>query len=165
MSKKKLLFVINPVAGGGKSHGIEKLIKQHLDQERYEFELFYTQHPKHAAELNKLGLTKDVDAIVAVGGDGSVNEVAKNLIGQTASLGIVPMGSGNGLARHLKIPLNPIKAIERLNEFETQQIDTASLNGQLFLNVAGVGFDALVSRQFATSEKRGFLGYISNKSI
>ena len=95
-----------------------------------------------------------------MGGDGSVNEVAGQLVGTQVSLGIVPMGSGNGLANHLNIPLSPPKAVQILNQSHSQQIDTAAVNGLFFISIAGIGFDATIARKFAGSRKRGFWTYL-----
>lgn len=159
MDKKNILFVINPIAGRGKQYNIDRYIMAHIDRQKFNSELIYTKYPKHAAELGKAGILDSMDAVVAVGGDGSVNEVARNLAGGSRRLGIIPMGSGNGLARHLKLPLDAVKAIKRINAYEHRIIDTATINGQLFLNVAGVGFDAEISNRFAVFGKRGFLSY------
>ena len=101
------------------------------------------------------------DAVIAVGGDGTVNEIARGLVGTDIPLGIIPAGSGNGLSRHLKIPMNPKKALQILNEFRTVKIDTATLNESLFVSVAGVGFDAAVARKFSKAGKRGFRTYFN----
>jgi len=97
--------------------------------------------------------------VVAVGGDGTVNEVARGLIGSKCHMGIVPMGSGNGLARHLRLPIKTKEAIEIINEHKIQNIDTATLNGEYFVNVAGIGFDAHIAHMYAGTKKRGPLPY------
>jgi len=99
------------------------------------------------------------DIVVAVGGDGSVNEVAKGLLGSSTSLGIIPAGSGNGLARHLKIPFNPHNALKVIEAGNGIQIDTVKVNDEIFTSIAGVGFDALVAKKYANAGKRGFWSY------
>src|SRR6185295_17049123 len=98
--------------------------------------------------------------VVAVGGDGSVNEIAKGLVGSTTAMAIIPTGSGNGLARHLKIPLDLKKAMEVINGSKETTIDTIQLNDETFVNVAGVGFDAHIGWEFAKFGKRGLSSYM-----
>ena len=102
------------------------------------------------------------DAVVAVGGDGTVNEVAQGLRGSRTALGIIPMGSGNGFARHLNIPIRPNKALEMLNHSEPISVDYGLANGRLFISTCGTGFDALIADHFAGSNKRGFKTYLQN---
>ncbi|MCX6286476.1 MAG: diacylglycerol kinase family lipid kinase [Bacteroidetes bacterium] len=158
---KKIIFIVNPISGIGKQKGIEKLIGKHLDASAFEFSIIYTEKPGHAAEISKDAINRGLDAVIAVGGDGTVNETARGIIGSETALGIIPTGSGNGLSRHLKIPMNPAKAIRILNQYKTTRIDTATLNDNLFVSVAGVGFDARVAKEFAKSEKRGFGKYFN----
>jgi len=158
---KKIIFIVNPISGVGKQKGIEKLIKKHLDTSVFEYTVVYTEKPGHAAEISKEAVGRGLDAVIAVGGDGTVNETAQGLIGSETALGIIPTGSGNGLSRHLKIPMNPAKAIRILNTYKTKRIDSATLNDNLFVSVAGVGFDAKVAREFAKPGKRGFRKYFN----
>lgn len=156
--KKKILFIINPKSGTKGKHDIPGLIEKHLDHEIYEHDNIFTQYAGEAIELS--AKHKDnYHMIVAVGGDGTINEVASPLVNSNTILGIIPRGSGNGLARHLRIPRIPRKAIELLNQKCTVEIDTITLNDKLFLNVAGVGFDAHVAQLFADTKTRGFLSY------
>jgi diacylglycerol kinase (ATP) len=159
-TKKKLLFVINPIAGTGDNRQVETLISTCLDLNRFDYEVFYTQHPEHASSLEHNLNLEGLDALIAVGGDGTIREVAKNLINKSIPLGIIPMGSGNGLARHLHIPMRPRQAIELINKWNVRPMDTASINNHFFVNVAGVGFDAEVSRKFSEKKRRGFLAYL-----
>lgn len=103
---------------------------------------------------------RGADIIVAVGGDGTVHETAKRLIGRDVTLGIVPTGSGNGLARHLGIPVDPAAAVALLVSGKVATIDTAEVNGRPFFGVAGVGFDAVVAHRFASSRTRGLFTYV-----
>ncbi len=156
---KRILFVINPISGVGKQKSVEKLIGERLDKNRFSAEIAYTDAPGNATEISRKAAGEGVDIVVAVGGDGTVNEIASGLVGTSTALAIVPAGSGNGLARHLKIPMNLKNAIDVLDAGTVQKIDTATINGQLFVNVAGVGFDASVAKKFAASGKRGFSTY------
>jgi YegS/Rv2252/BmrU family lipid kinase len=159
MSKKKLLFIINPISGGNEKSGIENQIKQYISTD-FNCIINYSNAAGHATQLAKEGIKDKVDAIVAVGGDGTVNEVGKALTNTNIALGIIPSGSGNGFARHLKIPMNIKAAIENLNQFDKKLIDTGSVNGKPFLATTGTGFDSHVAHKFATFGKRGFLSYM-----
>lgn len=159
-AKNKICFIVNPFSGMGKQKKIEKLIKQNLDQNQFDYEVVYTKAPKHATTLSAEAIQNGADIIVAVGGDGSVNEVAQGMIGSRAILGIIPTGSGNGFARHFQIPFNPAEAIKVLNQRHDQWIDTVMINHQSYLGVAGIGFDANVSLAFSNLEKRGLAAYL-----
>lgn len=158
--KKQICFIVNPVSGIGKQKKIKSLIKKHLDKKQFDYQIVYTKRAKHATELAKQALEKKFDLIVAVGGDGTINEIAQALIVSSTPLGIIPMGSGNGLSRHFNIPHDPKKAIEVINEQHSQWIDTVKINQTAYIGVAGIGFDAEVSHAFAELEKRGFSSYI-----
>ncbi len=160
MSKKKICFIVNPVSGIGRQKVIEKLIDEKLDRSLFDYEIAYTKAAKHAIELSKEAASRNIDIVVAVGGDGSVNEVSKGLINTSSAMAIIPTGSGNGLARHLNIPLNLKKAMEVINTGKQTSMDTIQMNEETFANVAGVGFDAHIGWEFAKFGKRGFLSYI-----
>ncbi len=158
--KTKILFVINPISGGKKKNNLPDLIARYLDLEKYEAEYVFTERVGHASQLTQAAINAAVQVVVAVGGDGTINEVAGQLIGSTCSLAIIPSGSGNGLARFLKIPLKVQKAVALINKAKIIQIDSAVLNGHKFVNMAGVGFDAQLSAVFADNKGRGFSGYL-----
>ena len=159
--KKVILFIINPISGIGKQKNIEELIKDNLDVSSYDYQVKYTKGPGHGTGLAKEAVASGVDVVVAVGGDGTVNEIGQTLVGSETTLGIIPTGSGNGLARHLKIPFRFDKAIAVINRGKTRKIDTATINDQVFLSIAGVGYDAFVAKKFANASKRGFFTYFS----
>jgi YegS/Rv2252/BmrU family lipid kinase len=154
-----ILFIINPISGIGKQHKVETLIHERLDMTLFSPQIRYTSHAGHARVMAMEASVNGIDVVVAVGGDGTVNEIANGLVGSQTAMGIIPSGSGNGLARHLKIPMNLGRAIDVLNRNKVTTIDTATINDQLFVNVAGVGFDAAVARKFAAAGKRGFSTY------
>ncbi|MCB1107267.1 MAG: diacylglycerol kinase family lipid kinase [Chlamydiia bacterium] len=156
----KVTFIVNPVSGLGKQRKIHKLVKRNIDRQKFEYEILYTAYPKHATELAKGAIERGSEIIVAVGGDGSVNEVAQGMIGSNASLAIVPTGSGNGFARHFDIPKDPSKAIRMINDLHSQWIDTVRINDEAYLGVAGIGFDANVSAAFANLNIRGPASYL-----
>lgn len=159
--KQNIAFIVNPVSGTSSKAKIAEPIHALLDKKLYdEIRVAYTEARGHGAELAAGFLTENFDIIVAVGGDGTVNEVARTLINSNATLGVISTGSGNGLARHLGIPMNFKKAIEQLNCSETIAIDYGTANGKPFFCTAGTGFDAYVSHKFADRKKRGMLGYM-----
>lgn len=139
---------------------LHKDVKRYLDHQKFEYEIAYTKYAKHGTELARKGVEKGFDCIVAVGGDGSVNDIIHGLYGSGAILGIIPKGSGNGLARSLAIPLKESSAIKVLNRFKLKEIDIGNANGHLFSSNAGVGFDALVTDRFRSNIRRGFMAYI-----
>lgn len=158
--KKKICFIVNPISGVGRHKVVEKLIDQHLNRTLFDYEIVYTKAAKHATELAKQAVATGFNIVVAVGGDGSVNEVARGLIGSTTAMAIMPAGSGNGFARHMKIPLDLKKAMNIINDAKEASIDTIQLNNETFINVAGVGFDAHIGWEFAKFGKRGFSSYL-----
>lgn len=158
--RKNILFVINPIAGGKAKKHIPDLIDAHLDHEVYDYEVVFSDSVDHARKLSKSAAYLGYDVVVAVGGDGTVNETACGILNGDASMGVIPLGSGNGLARFMKIPLKSEEAIHAINAGRVTTIDSATMNGMPFFNMAGVGFDAHISMEFASLESRGFSGYI-----
>jgi len=125
----------------------------------WDLALEYTQGPGHATALAREAIAAGFGKIVAVGGDGTVNEVAQALVHTPVKMGIVPKGSGNGLARHLGIPLNAVDALSCLFTSKAVPIDTFRMNGKLSLNVSGIGFDGHIAELFGLEKERGFQGY------
>ncbi|MBT3208163.1 MAG: diacylglycerol kinase family lipid kinase [Bacteroidetes bacterium] len=156
---KKVLFIINPISGIGKHGKIANLIPKILDNKNFSYEIKYTENEGHATEIAKEA-SANFDIITAVGGDGLVNEISNSLINTNIKFAIIPAGSGNGFARHLKIPCTAAKAIQLINKQNIRKIDTAHINDKTFVNVAGIGFDAHIAHNFSKSKKRGFLSYI-----
>ena len=159
MERKKVLFIINPISGVGKQKIVEKAIERYLDKSALDYEIAYSQYHKHAIEVSLEAANNGFHAVIAVGGDGSVNEVGQSLINTNTALGIIPAGSGNGLAHFLGIPFNVAKSIRVINKFKTEKVDTATINDYKFISIAGVGFDALIAKNFQQSKKRGFWPY------
>jgi diacylglycerol kinase (ATP) len=155
----KTRVIINPKAGTRGKDNVEKVVYQLLDSSKFDYEIIYTKGPCHATQLSKEAASLGYDLVLAVGGDGTINEVGKGLIGSETAMGIIPSGSGNGLARHLQIPTDPAKAIDTINCFHQTTIDTVRINEDYFLGVAGIGFDAHIAQQFAKSKLRGFWAY------
>jgi diacylglycerol kinase (ATP) len=160
MSKlRKILFIINPLSGTGKKDVVPQLIKKHLS-DFFETKVVYTKEPKHATELSIQAAKEEYYLVFAVGGDGSVNEVVQGLINTQTRLGIIPVGSGNGLARHLNIPLDIEKAIKLLLSETYVSHDVGSINKHYFVTTAGIGFDAKIAEKFWKLKKRGFINYV-----
>lgn len=159
MEKKRIVFIVNPISGVAKKGHLVKQIESTIDDSTFDHEIIYTEGPGHATEICKQHSLDGTEVVVAVGGDGSVNEVAKGLVGSNTALGIIPAGSGNGLAHHLKIPVNYKKAIDVINHHRIIKIDTGSINDRLFVSIAGIGFDGFVAHKFAQGSRRGFLSY------
>lgn len=158
--RKRILFVINPISGGKKKTAFNKQVLEALDLAKFDPTFKITDHANHAYELGRLAIEERFDAVVAVGGDGTINELGSAILGTGMPLGIVPEGSGNGLALYLGIPFNESAAIRRINRFEMVEVDTGVVNGRHFFNIAGLGFDASVSDRFAAENIRGPIGYL-----
>ena len=156
----KIRFIINPTSGPRNKVDVAAMIKLHLDHKRHAHEIVYTEYAGHATELAIDARQQGLAIVAAVGGDGTVNEVARGLLHSETALGIIPKGSGNGLARHLKIPLSIQGALRVLNNGHTSSIDSGSINGRSFFTTAGIGFDAYISSVFAGNKKRGLKTYV-----
>ena len=146
--KKTALFIIIPISGIGKHKTIERSIKTDIDSNALEFEFAYTQYPHHATEIARENIGK-YDIIVAVGGDGTVNEVASALVHTKGNLSIIPVGSGNGLARAIGISMDWKKALQQAIHGTKRFIDVGYINEKHFFCTSGIGFDALCVYHFA----------------
>ena len=159
--KTEIVFIINPISGTHSKEEIPDIIYNRLDKEKFDYELLFTEYAGHAAEIAKACAGKK-DVVVAVGGDGTVNEVARSLVHTSTALGIIPCGSGNGLARHLCLPMDPKKAIDIVNACTIEDFDYGVINGLPFFCTCGMGFDAFISLKFAEAGKRGPITYVEN---
>ena len=157
---KRIIFVVNPISGTQSKELILSLLDEKIDKARYTWEVVYTERAGHAVAIAAKAAEEKADVVVAIGGDGTINEIARSLVHTDTALGIIPCGSGNGLARHLHIPMEPKKALEVLNEGCLDTIDYGKINGTDFFCTCGVGFDAFVSLKFAHAGKRGPLTYL-----
>ena len=155
---KRITFIVNPVSGGKDKRKVLAAIDRYLDRSAFSYEVRETGK---AGDATAWARTSEADIVVAVGGDGTVSEVATGLLGTGKALGIIPCGSGDGLALHLGISRNPVKAVRALNAGRIARIDAARLDGRPFFCTAGVGLDADVAWDFARSRKRGLATYIS----
>ncbi len=156
---KKIRFIVNPFSGVSRKSNLEQLVEKELNLNKYSFEVQYTQAPKHATELCQAALISDIDIIAVVGGDGTVNEVAKAMLYQAKPLVIMPGGSGNGFAMHLGMGRDIQKAIGLINKAEEIVIDSGQANDDFFINVAGIGFDGKICNVIQNESKRGIQAY------
>jgi YegS/Rv2252/BmrU family lipid kinase len=161
-----VVVIINPISGAGRRRDVARRRAEQaaslIDERRLTAEVFVTERPGHARELAAAALRRGARRFVAWGGDGTVNEVASALLHSDATLAIVPSGSGNGLARELRIPLEPVGAFRVALDGRTRVMDAGECDGRLFFNVAGFGLDARVAHRFAEGglERRGFARYL-----
>lgn len=158
---RNIAFIVNPISGTKAKSRVAKLIRELLDTQQFAPTVVVTEYAGHATQLAQQFAMQDYYAVVAVGGDGTVNEVACGLIGTNTALGIIPNGSGNGFARHLDISTRMNRAIEMLNSSEVINVDYGLVNDIPFFSTFGVGFDAVVAHDFADSN-RGFKGYVQS---
>ncbi|HCX20350.1 MAG: diacylglycerol kinase [Flammeovirgaceae bacterium] len=158
MEKERILFIVNPISGGKKSRFKQEQVEKHLDLNRFSYKIYETKEAGDGYKKVKNKIDK-YDGFIAVGGDGTVNEVFTAIVNSTKWFSVIPNGSGNGLARTLKIPMDVPGAIKHLNKASVEKIDYALINGEPFINVAGVGFDAKIANKFKKSTERGFKTY------
>jgi YegS/Rv2252/BmrU family lipid kinase len=158
--KTDILFILNPKSGRSSSLNVPSLLDQYLDKDKFSPNLIYTEFAGHATELSQQATRQGYGVVAAIGGDGTVNEVARGLLNTDTSLAILPKGSGNGLARHLGIPMNIRHAINILNQQYYAKIDTGTINQHPFFCTAGIGFDAYISSVFAQNTRRGLQTYV-----
>jgi diacylglycerol kinase (ATP) len=156
---KKVFFIINRFSGTGYQDSIEGRIIDECASLKYGCTIEYTQKRGHATELAQQAVAEKFDMVFAVGGDGTVNEVAQGLVGSNVAMGILPNGSGNGLARHLGVPMKFASALQLMTSTQVINMDTMSVNGKLSVNVSGIGFDGHVAGMFGKNGKRGLAGY------
>lgn len=158
--RRHILAIINPVSGTGSKDKIPRLIETVVDTDRNDVSIVMSEYAGHAREIAEMAVNEGIDVVVAIGGDGTVNEVGSALVGTNTALAIVPCGSGNGLARHLRISMNASRALQVLNNGVVGEFDYCTINGKPFFCTCGMGFDAQVSYKFANEDTRGFITYI-----
>jgi len=156
----KVRFIINPISGiNRKPKKIVKYIEDIWGVSGKKHEIVFTREKGHATELAQEAVNQDFEMVVAVGGDGTINEIGRGLIDSDVALGIIPAGSGNGFARNFNIPLDQQKATRALLNVSTQKIDVGKINSHYFFNVAGLGLDATISAHFEQFGVRGPIPY------
>ena len=157
--KKQIVFIVNPISGTSRKKGFDGIASKVIDKDKYDYEIIRTEYAGHARELAQHFADLGYFACVAVGGDGTVNEVASALVDRQTALGIVPSGSGNGLGRHLCLPMSMKGALGIINQGYVDSFDYGLINDHPFFCTCGMGFDAHVSMLFAHSGKRGLVTY------
>ncbi len=158
----RILLIINPISGTASKRGLKETIEKRIRAMGHSIDTALTQGPGDATLLARQAVADGYDAVLACGGDGTVNEVAKGLVGSGVALGILPNGSGNGLARHIDIPVDPIMALQAIKKGRIVDCDYCTVNDTPFFCTFGLGFDAAVSHRFATSHRRGLLAYLKS---
>lgn len=159
----KALLIVNPKSGTSASSkdSIVELARKVLPEAGYDLEVVYTERRGHASELASAASAEGIGTVIAAGGDGTVNETARALCYTDTAMGIIPCGSGNGLARHLNISMKPENALRTITDGRTELIDFCTANGEPFFCTFGMGFDAAVSDRFASRpDRRGLRNYV-----
>ena len=152
---RKMIFIVNPRAGGGKAERAIPLIKKTMEEVDIEYDIIKTKGPKNAIDISEKSIKEGYMTIVAVGGDGTINEVATGIYRcGKGILGIIPRGTGNDLARTLGIPSDINRAMEIIIKGEKKKVDIGFVNSNLFLNIASIGFDAEVVKNAQNIKKR-----------
>lgn len=162
-AKRKTLYVIiNPKSGTSGKENLPRKISEFLDPRKFMVHIFFTAYAGHGNEIAQMAVENKVDYVVAVGGDGTVNEVGRALVHSNTTLGIIPLGSGNGLGRDLNIPTNIQGALEIIAQENVKTIDYGKANDRVFFCTCGVGFDAEVAGKVSGKKHRGSLMYLKN---
>jgi diacylglycerol kinase (ATP) len=156
----QILFLVNPISGGKRKDKLITKLVELLPQKGIEAEVILTTSKEDTIQQAAEAVRKNYKIVVAVGGDGTINDIASQLSGTNTSLGVIPMGSGNGLSRELKIPFNIEKAVDVILRHRVMQVDTGYINDKPFFNIAGIGFDAHIAGLFEQAKSRGLIGYI-----
>lgn len=158
MANRRILFIVNPISGHHDKRRFREQVAREFGGGDFSCEVVFTERAGHAAELSAEAVGV-YDVVAAVGGDGTLNEVARNLVDTDTVLAVIPCGSGNGLARCLHIPTDTGRALRLLRNGSVRRIDTATVNGRFFLSVAGIGLDAQTAYDFDQDPRRGFMTY------
>lgn len=159
---KHIVFITNPISGTISKARIPELVESRLDHTRFTYEFVETAYAGHATLIAKEAAARGVDVVCAIGGDGTVNEVGRALVGTSTAMAILPCGSGNGLARHLLLPMDLKRCVDIINSDTVERLDSGVINGHPFFCTCGMGFDAFISMKFAEAGKRGVFTYVEN---
>ncbi len=157
--KKNIVFIINPIAGRGKCAYAENIIKENINANKFNYTIVRSKKPNQVEHIAREAVSNNADIIVAGGGDGTINEIVRVIANTSVILGIIPLGSGNGLANHLKIPHKIKNAVALINRMKVKCIDTCTINNHVFISNAGLGFDAAAAKTYFKTGIRGFIGY------
>lgn len=160
MEKRRLVVIYNPFSGKRKAYNLPALIQTHIDHNAFDVSVWPTEKPEDLHYLTEKAIKEHFQIVVAAGGDGTVNQIASRLVNTSIALGIIPLGSGNGFARHFKLPMQTVKAIQNLSFQKEKLIDTVWFDRHCMINIGGVGFDAQISAAFSGKKKRGLQGYV-----
>lgn len=153
-------FIVNPIAGSGNHHFSENFFLDYFEDDNYRIIIKTSEYKGHAICLTKESIHQNADVIVACGGDGTINEVASTLVGTSIALGILPMGSGNGLSSNLNIPKSIEKALAVIKRNQVSKIDVGYVNERAFFSNTGFGFTASVIKNYEASQKRTLVFYV-----
>jgi len=156
----KTAFILNPFSGYTLKEKQISRISGYIDRHVKNAEIIISENKGDASEITRRKIKEGIERIIAIGGDGTVNEIARVLVDTEIALGIIPTGSGNGLARHLRIPMRFEKAVDVINHCEIKKMDCGLINGKPFFCITGIGFDAEVGHKFAKQNRRGFISYL-----
>lgn len=162
MENEKLMLIINPISGVRKKAGFAQMLTERLEHYGFDVDARITTGKGHATQLAQEAVADDYDAVAVCGGDGTVNETARALRGTGVAMGIIPSGSGNGLARHFGIPIDEIKSVDVIGLKHTVMCDCGMVNRLPFFCTFGMGYDASVSHRFAHESRRGKMSYIKS---
>ncbi|MCY1484732.1 Diacylglycerol kinase [compost metagenome] len=154
-------FIVNPISGKGKHKITREFIEGHFPAPAYKLEIDYSQYKKHAIALAEQAIAQQPDIIVACGGDGTISEIASKLVNTTIKLGIIPVGSGNGLASNLDIPRCVLKSIEIIKKKKSVAIDSGKVNQHCFFSNMGFGIDAMIIKKYESTKKRTLSAYVN----
>lgn len=157
---KQIHFIVNPISGKGKHNICEELLLKFFSPEDFKVVIHFSKYKKHAIELTQHAIKQSPDVIVACGGDGTIHEVATQLVNTDIALGIVPVGSGNGLASNLEISKNVDQAIENIKSGVVKRIDVGKINHKYFFSNMGFGIDATIIENYEKSGSRKLLSYL-----
>lgn len=158
--RKKLMVIVNPLSGTQNKKNVPRLVEKELDHEKYDIHISSVARENHVRDLCREAVSAGYYGVVAVGGDGTMNGAAEGLRGSAVALGVIPAGSGNGLARHLGMPMSIKKALQVINLDNVEPLDCCTLNERTFVCTCGVGFDAQVAHEFAKKHQRGLVTYV-----
>lgn len=163
--KRRLLFVVNPIAGTRTKDGLEAFLRKEVEKDGWEYHIFQSARNTNAYALQHIAEEFDATDMIACGGDGTVNLVAGAVRGSHRRLGIIPVGSGNGLARAANIALKPSQAYQIIRQGKVVMADSFTVNRKFAVMLSGLGLDAAVAERFAASSKRGLVTYTTQTLI
>lgn len=158
---KNFVFIINPISGKGIGKSIDPIIREFFKDKMDQIKIIFSEFPGHAREIALEELNNSPDVIVACGGDGTINEIASVLVNSNIVLGVIPVGSGNGLASNLNIPNNILLAIKNIWENNIFPMDVGKFNDRFFFSNVGLGIDAKVIKEYESRKTRNFIGYFN----